>query len=517
MTIILNGSEGPQATPFLRSDEFDADDADWYIMQRAIEIGSDPNDALRDVRAALRRRALLLPPTVAQPTESAPARVDEGSSLPWPPGFVGALASFIYQQAPRPVAEVAIVGALGFMAGVAGRAWHISGTGLNLYIVLVGRSSIGKEAMHSGIAKIVHAAGTQCPFAGNFVDPSDFVSGPALLKSCLANPCFVNVAGEIGHKFLAMSVDKDLSMRSLRKELTTLYSKSGPNNPTGGITYSNQENNVASTQGVAFSLIGETTPGTFYESITDTMMRDGFMSRFCVVEYGGDRPAKNASPAPRPPQALVDHIVPLILHAHGAVTSDRFQAVNLSEGALTLLNRFEDECDAAIRAASDDENQRQLWNRAHLKALRVAALLAVGDNHLFPTVTDAQAEWAVALTRHGIAAFARRISRGDVGEASDDAREKKLLSFLRDYIEKSVPPSYKVPPRMLEDGVVPRSYLQMRSASLPAFRNHKLGATKALDETIRSLIASGKMMEIKHDKVVEMYSHHGKSFRVLEL
>ena len=105
------------------------------------------------------------------------------SALPQPPGFVGELAQFIYQQAPRPVPEGAIVGALVLMAGIAGRSWHIPGSGLNLYIVLVGRSAIGKEAMHAGIAKIIAAAIGQCPVAGNFVDYSDYVSGPALLKT----------------------------------------------------------------------------------------------------------------------------------------------------------------------------------------------------------------------------------------------------------------------------------------------------------------------------------------------
>lgn len=128
-----------------------------------------------------------------------------------------------------------------------------------------------------------------------------------------------------------------------------------------------------------------------------------------------------------------------------------------------------------------------------------------------------QAEWSVMLVRHGIAAFTKRISQGDVGEANDDAREKKLLSFLCDYIAKSVPPSYKVPPKMIEDGLEPRSYLQTRSAFLPAFCYHKLGATKALDDTLRSLVASGWLMEVKHDKVVEGYDHHGKTYRVLDL
>lgn len=439
-------------------------------------------------------------------------------ALPMPPGFVGALAQFIYQQAPRPVAEVAIVGALGLMAGIVGRAWHIPGSGLNLYVVLIARSAIGKEAMHSGISKLITAANVKCPMAGNFVDFNDYVSGPALIKACSQNMCFVNVAGEIGHKFVQMATTNDTNARSLRKVLTTLYSKSGPSDVAGGIAYSDQEKNVQSVSGVAFSLIGETTPGTFYESITDTMMRDGFMSRFCVIEYGGDRPAKNVAPIQRPPQPLVDHMASLMACSDLAIAGDKFQEVAFSEGAQTLLDRFEGECDAAIHSAGDDESLRQLWNRAHLKSLRVAALLAVGDHCFKPVVTPEQAEWAVMLMRHGIAAFDRRIRQGEVGEGSDGGREQKVMELCREFLflpADKMPKWLKNGQAMQEAHIIPRKYLQQRTQRFAAFERYKHGHTAALDMAIKTAMTNGNLMEVKGDKLVELFSFHGKGYRAL--
>ena len=54
-----------------------------------------------------------------------------------PPGLMGDIARFIYDAAPRPVAEVALTGAIGLMAGICGRAFNISTTGLNLYCLML--------------------------------------------------------------------------------------------------------------------------------------------------------------------------------------------------------------------------------------------------------------------------------------------------------------------------------------------------------------------------------------------
>ncbi|MBY8821381.1 DUF3987 domain-containing protein [Sphingomonas colocasiae] len=440
-------------------------------------------------------------------------------ALPMPPGFVGALAQYVLQHAIRPVPEVAVVAALGIMAGIAGREWTtFTNSGLNLYIVLVARSAIGKEAMHTGIATVMRAAEVQNPDVRECFDFSEYASGPALIKGINLHPCLLNIAGEIGHKFLAMSKGRESALNSLRKVLTDLYSKSGSSGIVGGISYSSQDNNVLSADSVAYSLVGETTPGTFYESITDGMMSDGFMSRFLVIQYDGERPPENPTPLAGPPLPLVEWLAKIAQHAFTLRTRSLFCTVPPQPDARRVLDAFRDECDHNINAAGDDERLRQLWARAHLKALRVATLLAVGDQPFEPKVTLAQVEWAITLVRHGNAAFLKRIDAGEVGEGTDGGRERKVIDLCREFL--SLPAdhkalrNYKHGKEMQQNGIVPRRYLQQRTQRLAAFEGHKLGHTPALNMAIKTAIDNGALMEVRKDRLVE-YSYFGQAYRAL--
>ena len=70
---------------------------------------------------------------------------------------------------------------------------------------------------------------------------------------------------------------------------------------------------------------------------------------------------------------------------------------------------------------------------------------------------------------------------------------------------------------MRENGIVPRSYLQIRTTSLPAFANHRMGASKALDEAIRSLCANGYLKEMKELNLSEQFRFSGRAFRIVRL
>jgi hypothetical protein len=470
---------------------FDGGRQGWHIVMMAVEQGEDPLQAIQK------------------------ARIARDNALTYPPGFAGEIACYIHDAAPRPVREVAVVAALGLLAGICGKTWQIPKSGLNLYIMLIARSAIGKEAMHNGISELIHACAQEVPDANKFVDFARYASGPALIKACVSNPCFVNVSGELGDRIKQMSEGKDPALQSLKQQWKDLYQKSGVTSTVGGLGYSAQDNNVASIMGVAYSLIGESTPGNFLTALTNGMFEDGTVSRFCVIEYDGERPDPNANPLTTPAAELVSRLLDIIKQAWLMMERGRSQPVTFAPDAKQALDVFQSTCDAKIEGVTD-EGKRAMWNRAHIKALRIAALLAVADRHLFPVIQSAHAEWAIMLVQRDIAAFAKHLEGGDVGDG-DDARERKLVAIMREYLTQPIPASYKLKDEMRQNSIVARNYLTLRTRQAAAFSNHKLGTGRALDDTLASMVASGYLMECERSKMVEAYNYHGRAYRILKL
>lgn len=441
-----------------------------------------------------------------------------GDSLDWPPGMAGQICQFVYKSAMRPVKEVAIVTGLGFLAGVCGKAFTIPQSGLNLYITLVARSGVGKEAMHSGMSALVTAAASRQPPAIRFVDFNKYASGPALTKGVAANNSFVNVHGEWGKKLQRMGMDngKDGVIQELRTVMTDLYQKSGQNSIVGGITYSNKDSNIASVSGVAYSMIGETTPGTFYESLTPSMMEDGFLSRFLIVEYKGQRPPLNTNPQMEPSKALGDAIAELCTHAITVLDRNQRVSVGRTNEAAVLMQDFDIECDDQINS-SEDESWRQMWNRASLKVMRVAALLAAADNWMAPCINTNHVDWAMMVIRKDINLMSTRMEAGDVGTADDNNRHRKMASIIREYMSGKSTHGVQISMELRNKGIIPRRFLQQRCAKLRQFTGHRAGASAALDISLRGLVEDGYLLEVSKATMQNEFGYHGKAYRVIDI
>src|ERR1700733_5012023 len=91
-----------------------------------------------------------------------------------PPGIMGEIAKYVYDQSPRPVKEIALVAAIGLFAGICGRAYNThTGAGLNLYLTLIAKTATGKEAMSSGTSKLLMAVKKTVPAALGFKGPAE--------------------------------------------------------------------------------------------------------------------------------------------------------------------------------------------------------------------------------------------------------------------------------------------------------------------------------------------------------
>lgn len=440
-----------------------------------------------------------------------PGRPSKAVPIEWPPGLAGELSKYIYHSSVRPVKEISIITALGFLAGVCGKAWHIPQSGLNMYAVLVARSGVGKETMNTGLSYITTTLRESIPSVDAFVSFDRHSSGPALRKSFAEKQSYINVNGELGKIIKNMASDRPGGpMSSLRNDLTDIYQKSGPSSIVGGMTYSNKDDNTKSTTGIAYSLMGESTPETFFESLTREMMEDGFLSRFIVIRYDGDRPKYNKNACTEMSKELRDALCNLVTQSLTLLS--RFQNIEVpfSADAEAICDQFNEECDDAINA-SKDEAVRQPWNRAHLKVLRLAALLAVSDNWVTPIVQPWHVNYALSIVRHGMNLMFEEWEKGGIG-IDDSTRMRRVVSVTLNYFKGT---SVVVNRGLIEKGIITRTDIHRRVAAKAAFKNHKGGTNIAIDQTIRSLCDLGVFKELPPQKCQEL-GYNGKAYLVTD-
>ena len=351
---------------------------------------------------------------------------------PWPPGGLGQVAKYLFCHAPAPVPEYAIAAAIGFFAGICGRSWIYSGTGLNHDIIVLGESGTGKNIVHQGTANIANQlSGT--PIA-TFIINAKMASAQALLKNLAANPCFLQLTGEVGKMYRAYAKSRHGdNIDQLFTAKLDLWERSGPDGSAVGILYSDADKNVETVgvSGIAHSTLGESTPAVFYGALNPDMMNDGLLSRLWIIEYEGADPAFNEHRLHKLPPPLQAYLANLTREAACRLKQ---QPIDHTPEALAFIRQFSEECRDEKLNAGRDPAQRQLWVRAYEKVIRLAGLLAVADNYMFPKLTVAHVEWAAAMLRHANHTVQRRVCDGDISEDADHAREQMIVQRCKRWL-----------------------------------------------------------------------------------
>lgn len=427
----------------------------------------------------------------------------------FPPGLVGDLANYFMQTAIRPVPEIALLAAIAITAGVAGRAYNISGAGLNQYLILLAKTGSGKEGAQAGIDNLVAAVRPRLPMIDQFIGPAAFASGQALIKVLNEKPCFVSVLGEFGVTLHQISDYRaHSSEKMLKKVLLDLYAKSGWNKMLRSSVYSDTEKNTKIVHAPAVTIFGESNPDTFYDGLDVSHISEGLIPRFSIVEYTGKRPARNKHPNVPPTDNLAQHFSDLVASSLTISNGNNVVEVQMDRASQYLMDSFDHMADKMINEESNHKVAIELWNRAHLKALKLAALLAVGVNHINPVVTEDLALWAVEFIRQEISGVTKRFMTGDIG-LGDSKQHIDLKKAIEVYLEKK-----DIKGVFCRNGIIPYQFLVRRLASNPSYRMDKIGATQALKRNIQSFIDSGMLVQIAPQVILEKYKSTGICYGV---
>jgi hypothetical protein len=433
--------------------------------------------------------------------------------------LVGEIACFIHEAAPRPVPEIAIAGAMGLMAGICGRAYNISGTGLNQYILCLAMTGAGKEAMASGIDKIINEVQKQVPVAPEFIGPSEIASGQALTKY-LSNKsqCFVSVLGEFGLRLKSMSSERANSAEiALRRMLLDFYNKSGFGQVARPSIYADAEKNTNLIMSPAFSILGESTPERFYDVLNEEMISEGLLPRFMLIEYNGSRPENNPNAVNvYPPAWLVSKIAQLMAQCKTIMANRQVMNVQSTPAAHKMFHDFDKLADSKINS-TDKEIIRQLWNRAHIKVMKIAALIAVGVNYSNPLIEIEHVVWAKNIVENDIKTLSDKFVSGIVGKSSDEIKQiveiKRMIKLFvtEDWSKIKL---YCNDERLFHAKIIPYSYLNKRLSNVVAFKTDKMGATSALKRTIQVLIDSDFMREVSKKDMIDKFSTTQRVFAI---
>jgi hypothetical protein len=447
----------------------------------------------------------------AKPAPPPPKK--KSPDIVFPPGYVGQLADYFLNTAIRPVPEIALSTAIAFTAGVVGRSYNISGTGLNQYLVLLARTGSGKEGAASGIDALIASVRSKVPMCDSFIGPAAFASGQALIRVLDDRPCFVSILGEFGLTLQQLCDSRAPAPTvMLKKVLLDLYAKSGFTKILRPSVYSDTEKNTKLIQAPNVTILGESTPEEFYDGLDHAHILAGLIPRFSVIEYSGPRPELNERAGSPPGEGLLEDTVRLLTIALTTRQNTTCAPVQLDSDATSLMRAFERFTTDSINDTSNDI-ERNLWNRAHLKALKLSALIAVGCNPEQPIVDRQCAEWALAFINKEVRLMIRKFGTGDIG--SGEAKQEFDIKWaIIDYLKMTSDEreAYSTPAALLREPIIPFHYLRRRTRMRKSFKDDRRGAGTALKMMLEAMVEDETLQQLSTSQARDLFKCNSPLF-----
>jgi len=368
----------------------------------------------------------------------APAAVSapRGKVEPFAPaaagGLLQAIAAWTLDGGRKAVPEFAMMTAITFVAALySRRALSPTGAGLNVYLVGLGASGLGKGHPLKALRTIAADCGL-----GDLVNAGNPTADSALERMLRQKPALAIPWDEFGLVLQAVNARGGSSpAHTVRRALLELYSLSS--DMWMGKQYADPKR--ADPQPIhspTLSILGMSTPSTFYEGLTSDNISDGFMNRITVIHATGSPERRRAPAIMVTPPSLVE----LIKRAEQAArTADMGAYKDATRRPKLAEIPWENEGVEARWLEIEDWQHEEIEERqahegvvgrAAEQTIKFATIRAISRGGLAAKVTLEDVEWGYAIVQRSLDCLDKGVSEYMAG-SEFEALCKAIMATLR--------------------------------------------------------------------------------------
>jgi hypothetical protein len=436
-----------------------------------------------------------------------------------PDGLVKDIARYSYASSYYPLQEASVAVAFCVVSVLCGRAYLTpSSQGLNIWLILVGLSSCGKDEFQDGISRIfgaLHKRGLKSPMD---IFGGELASGEAIEQVFSSRRRYLTFMTEFGKKFKQIvAPHAPPHIDNLKRGLLNSFNSAGINGAVRTRERAQRsENETRVIERPCLVVAGETVPEKLYGSMSQSDIEDGFLQRFTILEADADswssRP--NVNYGKEPPKKLLDTLERLILltdtfDVESTNGKKRPTLLAASSDAASAISDFEFEKREYNRRGAGGVADRELGNRAALKVMRYASLLAVGCDFYAPIIEMKHVDYALRFVNSADSRLIDKFKAGEIGlgQTKQEAEIRKAIHELRGQTvkyRKSLGMNKKVAEA---SDILPLHVLKERVVQSSAFVNDRSGAVTALERCVESMVKSGEVVKLSSDYAIAHFDH----------
>ncbi len=339
------------------------------------------------------------------------------TQIEWPPGEFGEMCKQAYNMAPYPNRSVAIVTCVGMLAGICGRAFNVNGLGLNLYITLLMGTGRGKNTIKEITDYTLRMSNSTCGF--KFIGSGKFTGAPAVWTDMLDGMSKVCVITEAGLLNGSQAGDKE----GLTRTLLSLYTSCGKKKVQAGERYSKSENSLPELYSPALSLVQESTPKVFIESMLKNGGHiNGDLGRMWLVKLNEQRPDMQWDTIDDFDDSILEKVRKLVSFCSAFQSNSTAELENVVDVEMPeFLMQAGWALDQMSRDAenSGDTYREVMATRSFVKSLKISSLISIFNNGIEdPKITKEIYEWVwvnvVEMELNNIEMFIREEDSSDI-------------------------------------------------------------------------------------------------------